>query len=140
MKERTCVSSESGQELVEFALLLPLLLLLLFGIMDFGIAVLKYNTLANVGREIARYGSVRYDEARIESYIQDELGRWTTGLALEREDIEFVLTSGGPLQSTISVTVTHQHRFLTGPVIQAVGGNPDLTLRSVSTMYTEYRE
>lgn len=140
MKERTCVSSESGQELVEFALLLPLLLLLLFGIMDFGIAVLKYNTLANVGREIARYGAVNPDYAEIDAYIQDHLGRWTTGIAPDTLMITPTLTSGDMFTRRIQVVVTHDHRLLTGPVIQAVGGNPNLTLRSVSTMYTEYRE
>ncbi len=60
-----------GQGLVEFALLLPLLLLLLLGIIEFGIAVFAYNTTANVGREVARYGVVHPDPTAI-VYIDAE--------------------------------------------------------------------
>ena len=49
---------EAGQELVEFALILPLLLLLFLGIIEFGRAMLAYNTIANAAREGARYGIV----------------------------------------------------------------------------------
>ncbi len=45
---------EAGQELVEFALVLPLLLVLVFGIVDFSVAVFDYNTVANAAREGAR--------------------------------------------------------------------------------------
>ena len=52
---------EAGQELVEFALILPLLLLLFLGIIEFGRAILAYNTIANAAREGARYGIVDPD-------------------------------------------------------------------------------
>ena len=42
---------EAGQELVEFALILPLLLLLFLGIIEFGRAMLAYNTIANAARK-----------------------------------------------------------------------------------------
>ena len=45
---------DEGQDLVEFALVAPLLFLLLFGIMEFGVAVWRYNTVANAAREGAR--------------------------------------------------------------------------------------
>ena len=56
---------EAGQELVEFALILPLLLLLFLGIIEFGRAMLAYNTIANAAREGARYGIVTPIEANI---------------------------------------------------------------------------
>ena len=37
--------------MVEFALILPLLLLLFFGIIEVGRLMLSYNTIANVARE-----------------------------------------------------------------------------------------
>ena len=48
----------AGQELVEYALILPVLLILLYGIMEFGRVVMTYNTLANAAREGARKGIV----------------------------------------------------------------------------------
>jgi Flp pilus assembly protein TadG len=45
---------QRGQSMVEFALTVPLLLLLLFGIIDFGRAVFYQNELTNGAREGAR--------------------------------------------------------------------------------------
>jgi Flp pilus assembly protein TadG len=47
-----------GQALVEFALILPLLLLLLAGIIDFSYILTVYVSLANAAREGVRYGIV----------------------------------------------------------------------------------
>ena len=49
---------ESGQGLVEFALVLPALLLTLMGIADFGRMFAIYSNLFNAAREGARYGVV----------------------------------------------------------------------------------
>lgn len=130
--------SERGQELVEFALVLPLLLTLLLGIAEFGLAVLAYNTISNVSREVARYGVVHPDVDEINDYIDEGLDRWTTGVQTPSLHITPTLSLNGPLSNTVNVTVTYRHHFLTGPMIQAVGGNPELTMRAVSTMFTEF--
>jgi len=49
---------ERGQSLVEFALLLPLMLLIITGLMDVGRAVWQENTLAYAAREGTRYAIV----------------------------------------------------------------------------------
>ena len=45
-----------GQALVEFALVLPIFLLLLFGLIDVGRLVYTWNALNQAAREGARYG------------------------------------------------------------------------------------
>lgn len=47
-----------GQSLVEFALLFPVLILLLFGIVDLGRGVYAYNTVDNAARQGARVAAV----------------------------------------------------------------------------------
>ena len=47
-----------GQGLLEFALIVPALLMLLFGIVDLGWMVFNYSQLYNALREATRYGSV----------------------------------------------------------------------------------
>src|SRR5690348_2791560 len=45
-----------GQTLVEFALILPIFILLLLGILDLGRAVFNSSTMNNAAREAARVG------------------------------------------------------------------------------------
>lgn len=51
-------SSSRGQALVEFALVLPIFAIMLFGIIDFGRYVFTANSLNNGAREAARFASV----------------------------------------------------------------------------------
>lgn len=46
-----------GQSLVEFALVLPVFLLLLFGVIDGGRAIFAYNQMSQVTRAVARVAS-----------------------------------------------------------------------------------
>jgi Flp pilus assembly protein TadG len=64
---RPCHGKEArrGQALVEFALVIPIFLLLLFAIFDLGRAVFAYNTLTSAAREGARLAIVNQDEASI---------------------------------------------------------------------------
>jgi Flp pilus assembly protein TadG len=58
---RTLRQSEDGQALVELALVLPVVLLILFGILDFGRALNTKNTtnhLANLGARLAAVGTI----------------------------------------------------------------------------------
>ena len=50
--------SQRGQGLVEFALVFPVFILLLFGILDLGRAVYAYNTIGDAAREGARVAIV----------------------------------------------------------------------------------
>ena len=50
-------SRSRGQSLVEFALVFPLFILLLAGMVDFGIGLYSYMTLVNATREGARLGA-----------------------------------------------------------------------------------
>jgi hypothetical protein len=50
--------ADEGQNLVEFALLLPILMYILMGIMQFGLIFAVYLTLNNAVREGARWGSI----------------------------------------------------------------------------------
>jgi len=52
-----------GQALVEFALIFPVLVVLLFGILDFGRAIYDYNTLANAARAGVRVAVVNQNPA-----------------------------------------------------------------------------
>lgn len=49
--------SDRGQSLVEFALVLPLLLVLIIGVIDGGRAIFAYNQMSQISREVSRVAS-----------------------------------------------------------------------------------
>jgi Flp pilus assembly protein TadG len=58
--------AERGQSLVEFALLLPLLVLMIFGILDLGRGVYAYTTIDSAARQGARVASVNQIETSVD--------------------------------------------------------------------------
>ncbi len=117
-----------GQDLVEMALILPLLLALLFGIVEFGVAVWRYNTVANAAREGARAGVV--DECSADA-VRDGVDRLIVGLepppSVDRDDAGGVCT----------VTVTYPHQLITGGFFQTFGVPATINLSATSAMIIE---
>jgi hypothetical protein len=68
-------SSQKGASLVEFALVLPVLILILFGIIEFGLIFYNQQVITNASREGARYGIIsqtpRVTEAQIKQRVKD---------------------------------------------------------------------
>ena len=64
---------EKGQSAVEFALVLPILLLIVCGLLDVG--WLFYNQLSvdNAGREGARVGCVNAQDAQLDQIVTDKV-------------------------------------------------------------------
>jgi Flp pilus assembly protein TadG len=125
-----------GQDLVEYALILPLLLLFILGIVEFGIAVFAYNTIANAAREGARVGVVPLgpggDVADMEQDMEQAVIERTGGLNLTSANITATRTITQSM-----VEVVYGHRLITGLIVRTAGGDPLVTLRSVATMRTE---
>ncbi len=78
---RTSARSERGAAMVEFALIAPVLFVLIFGIVDFGRALFLLNNLTAAVREGARLAAVQDDpttganqtavQNRVTAYIQN---------------------------------------------------------------------
>jgi Flp pilus assembly protein TadG len=139
----------SGQGLVEFALVLPVLLVLLAGALDLGRVFYANITLGGAAREGA------LQAARTPgSFVADAPCDTTTNMVVCRvqleakgsmvevapEDIDLVCsTSGCPAQggSTVTVTVHGTFRLLT-PLLAAVFGGQTLPLTSSATAQIEF--
>lgn len=131
---RTTLKSEKGQNLVEFALVVPMLLLLVFGIAEFGRAWMTRNILTGAAREAVRILAVPAPAG---------------GVSAASTRANEILTSAGITTATLSVvdapapfgavTVTVNYNF---PVV-VVGFIPGLNsstfpLSSTTTMRREY--
>jgi len=107
---------ERGQGLTEFALILPLLVLIGMGVLDFGRLYVDYTTVANAAHEAAvcvAEGSALCpggaDGAAATEITSTLPGGVTTS----------VTGAGGGSGGTVSVTVTHTFQPLTGAVVGA---------------------
>lgn len=88
-----------GQSLVEFALILPLLLMFSFFILDFSRAIYYYSSLQNAAREGARFGvTYIYIDQSLTSAIEDEIAKSTRlhlyGLPVEDVTVFSSITNG----------------------------------------------
>jgi TadE-like protein len=81
-----------GQSLVEFALVFPIFLLLLFGLIDIGRFVYTANALNQAAREGARYGSVASWSATCagsrDACVRDETVSRLAGVAARSSDVK----------------------------------------------------
>jgi len=128
---------ESGQTLVEFAVVLPLVLLLLLGIMDFGKAFNYWITENQVAAEGARRAAVNLGAATLQPYVLSQIK------ISELHDNASVCVSfpQGPTGTTkkvgdpVKVTVAIKYLWL--PVVKRFGQIGTLTLRNTATMRLE---
>ncbi|MFC2947311.1 TadE/TadG family type IV pilus assembly protein [Virgibacillus sediminis] len=65
------IRKQDGQSMVEFALVLPILLLLLVGIFDFGRIYYTHLELEMVSQETVRMGGLGRSDAEIRTYAQE---------------------------------------------------------------------
>jgi Flp pilus assembly protein TadG len=74
---------QRGQALVEFALILPIFLLILFGLFDFGRAIYAYNTISQAAREAARLAIVD----QTVTHVQAEGANSAVSLGVNASDV-----------------------------------------------------
>jgi len=95
---KTFAKQTTGQSLIEFALLIPMLLLLLVGIMEFSRAWMTRNILTGAAREAVRMYAVQNNTAAANARADQVLS--SGGLDLGRRTIVHS-NSGGAVNYTI---------------------------------------
>lgn len=107
-----------GQALVEFALVIPIFLLVVLGLFDMGRAVFYYSTISNASREAVRLGIVDQNTPNIRQEAVD-VASVVMPISLADVTVEYLgpdLSSGGPCsapphQIGCVVRVHVQHAF-----------------------------
>ncbi|QCJ44027.1 pilus assembly protein [Bacillus sp. S3] len=123
------MKSEKGQSLVEFALIVPVLILLLLGIMDFARIFHAYLTIDHAGREAARAASIGKTKSEAEKIGIDS----GSSINLTKPNGSVTVTTGSP-GANATVTITYPITFLT-PVIGSIVG--PITLTDTTVMRVE---
>jgi Flp pilus assembly protein TadG len=147
---------ERGQAVIELALTLPLLLLIVMGVFDFGLMFQRFEIVTNAAREGARVGILpSYTTGNAAQRALDYLavgglngGLHTCGGALVADTrcatatvYPVVITGTVPPVTVNQITVTveydHRHVFV-GPIMGLFGTALGTTrLKAVSTMRVE---
>ena len=113
------VKKSDGVVLVEFALLLPVLLLILFGIMSFGLAFNYWIDETHLTREAARYAAVDHNPGPEETLQASILGQSDTTeleagaeLCIEYPPNADGSGSAGQVGDPVRATMTYDHTFI----------------------------
>jgi Flp pilus assembly protein TadG len=131
-------NGEKGQALVEFALLIPIFLILLFAIVDFGMGFYSWITVTNAAREGARLGAVLATQQEIEDRVYDSVNLPDEGTKMS---VTVTNAQGQPGESVV-VKVDYDYDLITplAGLVQFVSGDtigPTLTFSSTAEMRLE---
>jgi Flp pilus assembly protein TadG len=129
MTKRFQFRNERGQTLVEFALVLPILSLLLLGVIQFGIAFNNYITLTDAVRAGARKGAVGRHLANPQADTVTAVRNAATDL--KASDLQITVNSTWTQGSDVTVTATYPYD------IKLLGFGVTITSGRLSSSTTE---
>jgi Flp pilus assembly protein TadG len=120
----------SGQAMAEFAVVATVFFLLLFGIIEMGIVVFRYNSVSQAAREAARYATVHSPTSQNPA-TDDQIRAVATGIApfLSSGDFStpfFVTDPNLPLQQDAKVSISYNYA-------QSIPFMSDVTLTFTTT-------
>lgn len=122
------LTCQKGQSLVEFALVLPVFIVILFGIIEFGRIWETVNVMTSAAREGARIAAIYGSGSTTASQTALNV------LADAQIENATVSIEGPTAADEIIVTVTVTYASLTGSLVPGVGA---LTLTRSTTMHWE---
>lgn len=143
--------SERGAELIEFALVFPVLLLVVLGIVDFGFLFQRMEVITNAAREGARIAvlpaySTADVQARVCNYVQTG-GVPVTSCSppggggnpiIDVTNVSIPVAGATPMSGKrVQVTYTHSYIFI-GPIASWFGGTfTNVPLNGIAIMRDE---
>lgn len=141
--QRVNHSNQRGAAAVEFAIILPLLVLLIFGTIEFSLLLFNKQVITNAAREGARAGIVsvnpRPTNEEIKTVIRDYCGDQLItfgsggGLTIPDPSPSYETRSAGGFGTELRVTVQYKYEFL---VLANLGFDP-VDIETVSVMKME---
>ena len=130
IRRHKIIKSEKGASAVEFAIILPILIILVFGIVQFGIAYNNYIALTHAAREGARLAAVNMDEIEGIAWFENRIKESAPSVS-----IESITLSGqdGNIGDSVAVTVTGEVLNIEIPLV----GSWPVQLTSTATLRIE---
>ena len=113
---------EAGQGLVEFALVLPILITILCGIIDFGWIYSQKYTVEHAAFEGARYATVCGDHLAagdVESHVQDILSECSVSTSIDDSEVSVTVSKDIPIFTFVASTFFGPEYHATSTAIAA---------------------
>jgi len=137
MKLKIIAFDQKGAAAIEFAIILPVMVMLLFGIIEFGIILYDKAMITNASREGARAGILFHPDGIPDSYIRkvvkDYCGSHLVTFgedSIDDSDIPITRTGGN-----LTVKVTYTYDFLVLPnFVTGIVGNMNLAAQTIMRM------
>lgn len=130
--------ARAGSQLIEFALVLPMVLVLIFGMIGFGIALYDKSVVTTASREAARAGIVlktpRLTQDEVEAIAETYCAGKVITFGGSSECEATASGAGGPSGADLSVTVDYDYSFLIADLIPWL---ESVTLSSTTVMKME---
>lgn len=121
-----------AQALVEFVIVLPILLLILMGIIQFGLVLNAYLTITNISREGARAAAVGTSYIDVDNLIISS----APNLDSEQLNINISPSEGNRKSGeTLTASITYNYK-LTVPIISKLFNN-EILLKAETSMRIE---
>ena len=119
------IKEQKGASAVEFAILLPVLILILFGTVEFGLLLYNQQVITNASREGARAGIVaqtpRVSDTEIETVVLNYCGTNLVTFGASVSPSVNVSRGGSMFGDDLTVTVSFNYTFL---VLSSLGFDP----------------
>jgi len=132
MLRKARLTGQKGQSIVETALILPIIILILTGIIDFGLMFNNYLVITNASREAARNAAVGATDAEIAIMVSNMTS------SLDATKLSTSIYPGQALRKKgdeVVVTIEYDNALLT-PIISSIIPNP-MHLEAKTTMRME---
>jgi Flp pilus assembly protein TadG len=127
--------NQTGAVAVEFALVLPLFLVLVIGVVEFGLIMYSKTVITNASREGARLGITYTIPRKTTGEIETRVRDYLTPAGLNDATVT-VTGAGGSAGSLLDVNVSYTYHFLVLPqLVTSLTG--DLTLVGETVMRME---
>ncbi|HHY34248.1 MAG TPA: DUF4320 family protein [Firmicutes bacterium] len=127
-------AEEQGQAIAEFALVAGLLVLLLFSMLEVGLALNTKLVLTSVARETARLAAIQGGRT---AQVVERMRESLTLAGINPEEVEWVIRPGQAIYGT-RITVTLRYRYkLKMPLVAAISGG-DIPIQAEVVTRSEY--
>jgi Flp pilus assembly pilin Flp len=129
--------SERGGTLVEFALIMPVVALILVGILEFGMVMYEKNSVVEASRDSVRQAAVNADEGDVGACgAGDDDYNWLKAACLVAPAGSEICIEYGAKSEPVTVTVRLEHFWIT-PLAAQIAGSSSRMLEGSNTMRLE---